>query len=111
MSESAEIKASSDVNFRPVTVLFGIVWGTVFSICCSLIVVSFVFWLLEADYPRLQAEIPELLRATVMFVLLSIVGGFSFYGSLKSRSWRYYPMVLLWVGMIGTSYYYWPETY
>jgi len=94
---------------QPITVLLGIVLGTVFSIFCGLMVVSFVFWLLEADYPRLRSEIPELIRATGIFFVLSSVAGASFYGSLKLQKWRYIAIPLLWLVLFLAGYYYWPE--
>jgi len=110
MSNSAETNAS-DVNMRPVTVLLGITLGTVFSIACGLLLVSFLFWLLEADYPRLRSEIPELIRATAIFVGLSVAAGSSFYGSLKTRQWRYVTITLLCGGLYLAGYYYWPESF
>jgi len=108
MSNSAETN-TSDVNMRPVTVLLGITMGTVVSIASGLLLVSFLFWLLRDDYPRLDSEIPELLRATGMFTGLSLAACFSFYGSLKSRQWRYITITLLCIGLYLSGYYYWPE--
>ena len=104
MSETAE-----DINFRPFTVLLGIILGTVFSIFFGLTVVSFVFWLLKDEEPRLAAEYGSLMVSTGIFMVLSVFAASSFYGSLKQTAWRYLPMLCLWLGLFLAGRYYWPE--
>ena len=103
MSETAE-----DINFRPFTVLLGIILGTVFSIAFGLSVVCLVFWILREEEPRVAAEFGSLLVSTGIFLLLSVFAGLSFYGSLHLRAWRYAAMAALWLGLGLTGWYYWP---
>ena len=104
----SEVSPAGDVNMRPVTVLLGIVMGTVVSVSSGLLLVCFIFLLLRDDYPRLSAEIPQLAVATLMFTALSLFAGVSFYGSLKSRTWRHLPMAALWVSVLVVGWYFWP---
>lgn len=103
-----EVSSEPDVNMRPVTVFLGITMGTVSAVAIGLLLVCFLFWLLKGDYPRLNAEIPTLAIATAMFSCLSVLSSLSFYGSLKSRSWRHITMILLWVGVLLVGSYFWP---
>ena len=104
MPEPAE-----DIHFKPFTVLLGIVLGTVFSIFFGLAVVSFVFWLLKDEEPRLAAEFGSLLVSTGIFLVLSVIAASSFYGSLRRRVWRHVPMACLWLAIFLTGRYYWPQ--
>jgi hypothetical protein len=103
MSDIAE-----DINFRPFTVLLGIILGTLFSIAFGLLIVCFVFWVLRNDEPRLLTEIDSLIASTGIFVALSLAAGLSFYGSLLQKSWRYLPLAGLWLGLLMAGRYYWP---
>ena len=98
-----------DLNFRPFTVLMGIVLGTVFSIAFGLSIVCLIFWILQDEEPRLAAEVDSLLISTTIFIGLSIAAGLSFIGSLKQTAWRYLPIASLWLGLLLTGRYYWPQ--
>jgi len=100
---------TEDLNFQPYTVLLGIILGTVFSIAFGLAIVSFIFWILQDEEPRLLAEVGSLRISTSIFVLLSILAGLSFFGSLRQATWRYLPMAALWGGLFLTGRYYWPQ--
>lgn len=103
MPESIE-----DINFRPFTVLLGIVLGTLFAIAFSLSIVCLVFWILRDEAPRLAAELSSLIASTGIFTTLSVFAGLSFYASLKQFTWRYLPMTGLWLGLLLAGRYYWP---
>jgi hypothetical protein len=103
MSETAE-----DINFRPFTVLLGILLGTLFATAFGLLIVCLVFWILRNDEPRLLTEIDSLIASTTIFVALSVAAGLSFFASLRQRSWRYLPMAGLWLGLLMAGRYYWP---
>jgi len=103
MSDIAE-----DINFRPFTVLLGILLGTLFAIAFGLLIVCVVFWVLRNEEPRLLAELDSLVMSTAIFVTLSITAGLSFYGSLRLTSWRYLPLAGLWLGLLLAGRYYWP---
>ena len=93
----------------PFTVLLGITLGSLVSIALSLAGVLLVFWILQDESPRFDAELPELLRSTVIFLSLAVIAGAGFFGTLKRRPWRHYCLAVLWLGLIMTGWYYWPE--
>ena len=103
MSDSAE-----DLQFRPFTVLLGIILGTLFAIAFGLGVVCLVFWILRDEEPRVAAEFGSLLVSTGIFVVLAGIAGASFYGALRNRAWRYLPLAALWCGLGMAGWYYWP---
>jgi uncharacterized transporter YbjL len=94
---------------QPFTVILGIVLGSLVSIAFSLSVVLLVFWILYDDHPRFSAEMPEVVRGTLIFTYLAIVAGLSFFGTLTHRTWRFAALALLWVSLLAAGYYYWPE--
>ena len=94
---------------QPMTVLLGIVFGTLFAIAFGLAVVLVIFWLLQGEHPRVGAEVPELLRAVAMFTVLALVSGFSFLGSLRRTKWRWLALLTLLSGIWLVGAYYWPE--
>ena len=101
-------ESTEDINFRPFTVLLGIVLGTLFAIAFSLSIVCLVFWVLRDEAPRLAAEFSSLLASTGIFTILSVFAGLSFYASLKLFTWRHLPMTGLWLGLLLAGRYYWP---
>lgn len=103
MTESAE-----DINFRPFTVLLGIILGTLFAIAFCTCIVGVVFWILGDEEPRLASEVHKLAEISWIFVALTLMAGFAFLGSLRDRRWRYAPLTGLWLGLILTGNYYWP---
>ncbi len=94
---------------QPFTVILGVILGSCFSIAFSLAVVAFVFWVLQGEHPQFSDELPELTRATVMFVALALVSFLAFWGTLRRAAWRYLPLTLLWTGLVAIGYYYWPD--
>jgi len=102
-------QSPEDLNFRPFTVLMGIILGSVFSISFGLAVVCFVFWVLKDESPRLLSEVDSLVASTGIFIALSIFAGLSFLGSLRRTNWRHVPMAMLWLALILAGRYYWPQ--
>ena len=100
---------SQDLNFRPFTVLLGIILGTVFSIAFGLSIVCFVFWVLQSEEPRLASEFGSLITSTSIFLALSVVAALSFIGSLRQTVWRHLPMAGLWLSLLLAGRYYWPQ--
>jgi len=94
---------------QPFTVVLGVILGSLFSIAFSLAVVLLVFWILRNDHPRFDAEMPELFRATLIFIGLALLAGFGFVGTLRERSWRYAFLAALWAGLVAMGWYYWPD--
>ena len=103
MSDNAE-----DINFRPSTVLLGIIMGTLSAVAFGLLVVGFVFWVLSDEEPRLAAEVGGLVISTLIFVVLSVAAALSFFGSLRQTAWRHFAMLCLWGGLVLAGRYYWP---
>ena len=99
-----------EINFRPFTVLLGIILGTLFAIAFGLAVVCLVFWILREEEPRVMAELGSLLISTAIFWGLSGLAALSFWGSLRSAAWRYLPMAMLWGGIFLAGQYYWPDS-
>ena len=93
---------------NPFTVVLGITLGSLVSIAFSLGGVLFVFWYLQDESPRFEAEMPELLRSTVIFFFLAAIAAAGLFGTLKNKGWRHSCLALLWFGLIGTGWYYWP---
>jgi len=105
----AALQSTEDLNFRPFTVLLGIISGSVIAITFGLAVVGFVFWVLKDESPRLLAEMDSLITNTAIFFILSIFAGCSFFGSLRGAAWRHVPMALLWCSLLLAGRYYWPQ--
>jgi TctA family transporter len=93
---------------RPFTVVLGVLLGSLFSVSFSLSVVLLIFWILRNDAPRFTEELPELVRSTLIFAMLTVTAAFGFVGTIRDRAWRYACLVILWAGLLGTAFYYWP---
>ena len=93
---------------RPFTVVLGILLGSLFSVSFSLSVVLLIFWILRNDAPRLTEELPELVRSTLIFAILTMTAALGFVGTIRDRAWRYACLAILWAGLLGTAFYYWP---
>lgn len=94
---------------QPLTVVLGIVLGSVFSIAFGLAAVLLIFFLREGQDSRYGLEIPELARAAAMFAVVSVAAAFAFLGSLRRTPWRLWPMAALWLGLGAVGFYYWPD--
>ncbi len=94
---------------QPFTVVLGILLGSLFSISFCLLVVLLIFLILQNDTPRFSEDIPELVRSSLIFLALTALAAGGFAGTIRLRSWRYACLALLWAGLLGTAYYYWPE--
>jgi len=92
---------------NPFTVILGITLGSLVSIAFSLSGVLFVFWFLRDESPRFDAEMPELLRSTAIFLVLAAIAAVSFVATLKNLAWRHLSLAILWFGLVGTGWYYW----
>jgi hypothetical protein len=94
---------------HPFTVVLGILAGSLLSLAFGLGIVLVVFWLLRHDHPRFALELPELVRAFGMFLVLCLCSAAGFLGQLQGRRWRYLPQALLWLGLVLLAWYYWPS--
>lgn len=93
---------------RPLAVITGILLGTSVAIALGLGVVLFIYWLIGADEPALQREIPSLRTSTAMFFGLTVVAAGAFYGQLVRKWWRWPLLALLLLLVFAVGLYYWP---
>jgi hypothetical protein len=94
---------------KPSSILLGILLGSVGAIAFGLSSVLVIFLLLQDREPRAAAEIPELVRGSVLFAALTACAVPAFVGSLRQSPWRRWPMGLLVLGFLGAGWYYWPS--
>jgi hypothetical protein len=95
---------------RPLVVLLGIVMGSTVSIAAALLLTGVVFLLLPEYGERLAEERNPLLAACLLSVLLAAIAATSFYGELRSRSWRFAAHAAL-IAMLAIALWtYWPKT-
>jgi Ca2+/Na+ antiporter len=93
---------------KPSVVLLGFVLGSAAAITFALAGVAFVFALLRAEHPSLQAELPSLLLSLGMFTVLTALAGASFYGSLRTTKWRQIALGFLLIGLAAVGWFHWP---
>ena len=93
---------------QPLTVILGIVLGSVFSIAFCLALVWVIFGLRQGEDSRYATDLPLLAEATVLFSLVTILSALSFVGSIRESPWRWWPMLGLALGLTGIGFYYWP---
>ena len=94
---------------RPLVVLLGIVMGSAVSIAVALLLTGLVFLLIPEYAERISDEQTPLTYACVLAVFLAAVAWASFYGELRSRSWRRIAHVAL-VAMVAIALWtYWPR--
>jgi hypothetical protein len=94
---------------RPLVVLLGIVMGSTVSIAVALLLTGVVFLLLPEYGARLAEERVPLLVACGLQVVLAAIAAGSFYGELRTRTWRFAAHAAL-VGMLALALWvYWPK--
>jgi hypothetical protein len=94
---------------HPFTAILGFIAGSLVSLAFGLGVVLIVFAVLQNDHPRFAAELPEVGKAFAMFLVLAGFSCAGFLGTVQNRSWRYWPLALMWVGLALVTFYYWPS--
>ena len=95
---------------RPLVVLLGIVMGSTVSIAVALLLTGVVFLLLPEYGARLAEERTPLLVACLLSVLLAGIAAMSFYGELRTRSWRLVAHGALLAVLAVALWTYWPKT-
>jgi hypothetical protein len=93
---------------QPLTVILGIVLGSVFSVAFGLGIVWLIFDLRQGEDVRFASELPELARATVLFSMVTVVSALSFVGFLRAATWKWWPTWGVMLGLAGIGFYYWP---
>jgi uncharacterized membrane protein len=86
----------------------GILLGSCAAITISLALVLIVFLWLGDDHPRLQHEFRPLLSSMLIFLGMTAISAASFYSLLIGHRARYAAKALMWLGLLGTAWYYWP---
>ena len=94
---------------RPLTVITGILLGTFVSIAFSLGAVLIVYLILGDEYPRVQHEFKPLTESLVLFTIMTVIAGWSFYCLVKSRGSVLWSQLAMWLGLFATGFYYWPK--
>jgi hypothetical protein len=94
---------------RPLVVLLGIVMGSTVSIAVALLLTGVVFLLLPEFGARLAEERLPLLAACGLSVALAASAAASFYGELRSRSWKYAAHGALLAMLALALWSYWPK--
>jgi len=93
---------------RPLTMITGILFGSCAAITISLALVLIVFLLLGDEHPRLQHEFRPLVSSLLIFLGMTVISAASFYSMLIGHQARFVAQGLLWLGLLGTAWYYWP---
>jgi hypothetical protein len=89
----------------------GFVLGSAAAITFALAGTAIIFVVLKPEYPRLESELGPLLGSLLLFSLLSVAAGGSFYAEIKARAWRR-PVfgALLVMLIVVAAYHAWPRT-
>jgi hypothetical protein len=83
--------------------------GSAVSLAAGLIMTFVVVLLIPEHADRLAAEKWPLVKAILLFTMLSAVAGASFYGEITARRWRF-PAHALMLGVLGVAFWmYWPR--
>jgi hypothetical protein len=93
---------------RPLTVITGILLGSCLSIAFSLAAVLLIFLVLGNDYPRLSQEYGSLLASFSIFTAMTAISAVSFYALVKHHQARWAAQFVMWSGLAGVVYFYWP---
>lgn len=93
---------------RPLTILLGIVMGSTVSLAIGLLGTWIVILFLPQDADRFAPEHVALLRAIAIFTALAAASACSFYGDLRSRTWRLSAHAVSLLLLMTTIWVYWP---
>jgi hypothetical protein len=93
---------------RPLTVITGIILGSCLAITVSLAAVLIVFLIIGDEYPRIQHEFDSLVASVSIFFGMTIFSAGSFYTLLINHRFRLGAQLLMWLGLMATTWYYLP---
>jgi hypothetical protein len=94
---------------RPLAVLLGIVMGSTVSLAVGLALTWIVFLLMPQHAERLEPEKAPLLKAILLFTLLSAAASASFYAEIRTRPWRPQAIAAMVVLLGVATWTYWPR--
>ena len=100
--------ATTDKGMRPLTILIGIVMGSTVSLAVGLLGTWIVILFLPKDADRFAPEHASLLQAIALFTALAAASAFSFYGDLRTRTWRVAAHAVSLLLLVATIWVYWP---
>lgn len=95
---------------RPYAVLTAIVLGSATAIAFGLSSSLIVFLVLKGKYPQFAAELPGLLRFSLIFISLAGIAGAAFYSLQKDLRWRWTAQGMMWIAMVWVGWYAWPNS-
>ncbi len=93
---------------RPIAVLNGVIFGSCLSIFLGLGVTGVIFALLAPEHPSLEAEFRPLLVSTLLFAILAVVSGISFWLQMKRHAGRWIAQAVMFAGLAVAVWYYLP---
>jgi len=93
---------------RPLNVIIAIILGSCTSIAISLAAVLIIFLFLGDDYPRLSYEFRGLTISFALFLGMTVISALSFYALQKQHRLRHLAQSVMWLGLAGVGWYYWP---
>lgn len=93
---------------QPLTVITGIVLGSCLSIAVSLAAVLLVYLFLGDEYPRVQREFWPLVTSLALFLGMTTISAASFYARVTNHTIAPVLQLLMWAGIGGVAWYYWP---
>jgi hypothetical protein len=67
-----------------------------------------IFFVLGDDYPRLNREYGPLQASFSIFTAMTAISAASFYTLAKHHAARWLAQGLMWSGLFGVAWYYWP---
>ncbi|MCB1623413.1 MAG: hypothetical protein KDI32_02415 [Pseudomonadales bacterium] len=95
---------------KPLTVLIGIVMGSLVSTTIALFLTLVVFLLLPEFRERAAHELGPLISAFVLILAAAIAAAYSFYGELRVRRWRGWGHAALIAMLAAIVAVYWPRS-
>jgi hypothetical protein len=94
---------------KPLAVLIGIVMGSAVSLAVGLLMTMTVILLIPEHADRLAAEKAPLVKAILLFTLLSTAAAASFYGEIRTRRWRFPAHAVMVAVLAAAIWMYWPR--
>src|SRR5262245_24928141 len=100
--------APESLAVQPLSILTGIILGSVASIAFGLAVSVLVSVIVGPDAPQLAAELGALWRHALVFSGLTAICALGFLGLVKRTSWRWYAQCAMWLALAAVVYAFWP---
>ena len=92
----------------PLGFLTGVVLGSAVSIAVVLTMVLVIYLLISFDHPRVLDEYAELVRAVIMFSVLTAAAAVAFLALQRHSRWRWLAQGTMWSVLCVIGWTYWP---